>query len=308
MKKFYYFSKSKLKFVEIRNFYKKFVFLVLFFAILSSFFVFGTFLVINELINPNAAVRSLKKSNSDLSKKYNLLLEKYKKLDQTLSYINENSRTLRLVNNLEPLDSEEYLYGIGGAAFEPLKSSNPSDLREFVNNLEEYINKVSLRVEIESNNYKEIERAIKENEKLYDAIPAIRPTEGRIADDFGIRYHPILKIRRMHNGLDIITDVGTNVYAPGGGTVSFVGRRGGYGLTLEIDHGFGYTTIYAHLNSISVKEGQMVKRGDLIAKTGNSGSLSTGPHLHYEVRHNSIPLNPYNFIYDDVQLFEIVKK
>lgn len=281
---------------------------MLFFSILASFFVFGTFLVINEFINPNAAVRALKKNNSDLSKQYAQLLEKYKKLDQRLTLINENSQTLRLANNLEPLDYEEFQYGIGGSAFKPLLSSSPGDLREFVENLEDYVNKVSLKIELETNNYKEIENAIKENEKLYDAIPAIRPSLGRIADDFGLRMHPILKIRRMHNGLDIITDIGTDVFAPGGGVVSFAGRRGGYGITLEIDHGFGYSTIYAHLSKIIVKEGQKIKRGDLIAKTGNSGSLSTGPHLHYEVRHNSIPLNPYNFIYDDIQLFEIVKK
>lgn len=112
----------------------------------------------------------------------------------------------------------------------------------------------------------------------------------------------------MHNGVDIITDTGTKVYAPGAGVVSYAGWRGGYGLTLEIEHGFGYKTIYAHLESIKVKQGQHLQRGDFIALSGNSGKLSTGPHLHYEVRNNGVALDPRNFIYDDVNIFEVVKK
>jgi murein DD-endopeptidase MepM/ murein hydrolase activator NlpD len=102
-----------------------------------------------------------------------------------------------------------------------------------------------------------------------------------------MRRHPILKIVRMHEGVDIITDTGTSVFASGRGKVDFVGRRGGYGLTVEINHGFGYRTVYAHLSKTLVKSGQTIDRGHLIALSGNSG-LSTGPHLHYEVHHNGI--------------------
>jgi len=307
MKKFYYFSKSKLKFVEIRNFYKKFVFLVLFASILVSFFLFGTYLVFNEFINPDSEVKALKRSNSLLKEKFETLLVQYKSLDERIANLTEKSHDLRLAVNLESRDTEE-IYGVGGALFTPLKSNNPQDLFSLAEDLESYLNKISLKVKLEKNNYEEIENTLKQNEILYSAIPAIRPTYGSVLDDFGMRVHPILRIRRMHNGIDIITDVGTNVYAPGSGKVEFVGRRGGYGLTVEINHGFGYKTIYAHLSKINVKEGQSISRGELIALTGNSGSLSTGPHLHYEVRHNGIPLNPRNFIYDDVELFEIVKK
>jgi len=307
MKKFYYFSKSKLKFVEIRNFYKKFVFLVLFASILVSFFLFGTYLVFNEFINPDSEVKALKRSNALLKEKFETLLVQYKSLDERIANLTEKSYDLRLAVNLESRDTEE-IYGVGGALFTPLKSNNPQDLFSLAEDLESYLNKISLKVKLEKNNYEEIENTLKQNEILYSAIPAIRPTYGSVLDDFGMRVHPILRIRRMHNGIDIITDVGTNVYAPGSGKVEFVGRRGGYGLTVEINHGFGYKTIYAHLSKINVKEGQSISRGELIALTGNSGSLSTGPHLHYEVRHNGIPLNPRNFIYDDVELFEIVKK
>ncbi len=308
MKKFYYFSKSKLKFVEIRNFYKKFVFLVLFFSVLVSFFVFGTFVVFNEFINPDSEVKALKKNNTVLREKFDLLLEKYKNLDERISALSYQSHDLRLKADLDPIPQDDNLYGTGGNVFEPIKTAGTGNLDNFLDKLDSYVNKVSLKVKLETNNYEEIEKTLKENEQLYNNIPAIKPSEGTVENDFGMRMHPILKIMRMHNGVDIITDVGTKVYAPGAGIVDFVGWRGGYGLSVEINHGFNYRTIYAHLEKTNVKQGQKVSRGDIIAFTGNSGRLSTGPHLHYEVRHDGIPLDPRNFIFDDVSIFEIVKK
>ena len=141
---------------------------------------------------------------------------------------------------------------------------------------------------------------------MYKSIPAILPSNGPIGDRFGMRLHPILKIRRMHPGIDIVVNTGTDVFASGDGKVVKVGRRGGYGLTIEIDHGFGYTSLYAHLSEVKVKKGQTVKRGDLVALSGKSGSLATGPHLHYEVRHNGVLLNPRNFIFSDVRAFDLL--
>ncbi len=307
MKKFYYFSKSKLKFVEIRNFYKKFVFLVFFFSVLVSFFVFGTFLVFNEFINPDSEVKSLKKNNAILRDKFDQLLNQYKRLDERIAEISSQSHDLRLKANLEPVNVDQFV-GSGGSLFEPIKISNLGGYESYVDQLDSYVNSISLKVKLEKNNYEEISRTFKENEKLFEVLPAIRPCEGRIADDFGMRMHPIFRIMRMHNGIDIITDTGTKVYAPGAGVVAFVGWRGGYGLTLEIEHGFGYRTIYAHLENVKLKQGQHLQRGDFIALSGNSGKLSTGPHLHYEVRNNGIALDPRNFIYDDVNIFEVVKK
>ncbi len=305
MKKFYYFSKSNLKFEEIRGFYKKFIFLVLFFAVLVSFFVFGTFMVFNEFINPDSEVKSLKRNNALLKNKFEDLFDKYKQLDENVGKLSQKSLDLRLKANLEKNEEE---YGIGGSLFEPLENLNSSEINSFVNDLTKYVDRVSLKIKLEKNNYKEIENKFIENDKLYDVIPAIRPSEGKIDESFGMRKHPILKIYRMHYGIDIITDVGTKVYSPGAGVVTFIGWRGGYGLTLEIEHGFGYRTLYGHLEKTIAKVGQQLKRGDIIALSGNSGRLSSGPHVHYEVTHNGVPIDPMNFIFDDVKLFEIVKK
>jgi murein DD-endopeptidase MepM/ murein hydrolase activator NlpD len=114
-----------------------------------------------------------------------------------------------------------------------------------------------------------------------------------------MRLHPILNIYRMHEGIDIINEVGTSVYASADGTVDFTGRRGGYGLAVEINHGYSLKTLYGHLSKIVVREGQQVKRGELIARSGNTG-LSNGPHLHYEVRINGVAQNPTEYFFDDI--------
>ncbi len=308
MKKYYYFSKSKLKFVEIRNFYRKFVFLVLFFSVIASFFLFGSFLVLNEMVNPDIEVKSLKKKNEQLLSNFKQLAEKYKSLDEKINSLKETGKDLRLATNLDPIPYEDFDFGKGGNIISSYDFTKGEQLSGFVNDLNSYVSEISTKIKTESDSYKEISTSLKTNEAMYDNLPAIKPAEGILTDGFGMRFHPILKITRMHNGVDIICDIGTKVYATGGGTVDFAGRRGGYGLTLEIDHGFGYRTIFGHLSDIKVKVGQKVTRGDLVAFSGNSGKLSTGPHCHYEVRHNGIPLNPMNFIFEDVDLFEIVKK
>ncbi len=308
MKQFYYFSKNKLKFVEIRNFYRKFIFLILFFSTLISFLVFGTFFVINQIINPNAEVTRLQAENRALQNKLKSALRKYEQLDAKLDKITSENNALRLAVNLDPIDVNNRVKGMGGAVFDDMPISTSEDVKKVISKLNSKISEVAAEVNFEKNNYEEIKNKLEYNKKLYRCIPAIKPADGPYGDRFGMRFHPILKIRRMHTGIDILVNTGTPVYATGDGVVSFVGRRGGYGRVVEIDHGFGYTTLYAHLYRYLVKKGQKVKRGQKIALSGNSGRLSTGPHLHYEVRHNGIPLNPRNFIFDDIKLFDIVKK
>ncbi|WKZ71288.1 MAG: M23 family metallopeptidase [Melioribacteraceae bacterium] len=278
----------------------------MFFSIVSSFLVFSGYFIVNEILNPDLEVKALQKKNRNLQTQLNELINKYQNFDTQLEGLIAQSNDLRLRVNLEPLADEDRKFGIGGSVFEEYIPSNSIEFDNLLRGLNSYVDEINTKLQLEKNNYSEIETTLELNEKLFESIPAIIPTTGRVSDSYGMRMHPILKIRRMHPGLDIVANIGTPVYAPGGGVVTFSGRRGGYGLTLEIDHGFGYQTVYAHLSSINVKKGQKLKRGDLIAETGNSGKLSTGPHLHYEVRHNGIALNPSNFMYDDVDLFEVV--
>ncbi len=130
---------------------------------------------------------------------------------------------------------------------------------------------------------------------LLHATPSRRPTRGFITSTYGMRVDPFTGLPQMHSGLDFSAPEGTPVSATADGTVVTAGRRGAYGLVVELDHGQGLTTRYAHLNAVHVKRGAKVKRGDQIGEVGNTGR-STGPHLHYEVRLGGISRNPQAFV------------
>lgn len=121
------------------------------------------------------------------------------------------------------------------------------------------------------------------------------PSDGPTSSGFGWRTHPILGYRRFHSGLDFAAAYGTPIRAADSGQVIFAGWYGGYGRTVIIDHGKGTTTLYAHSSELMVSEGQSVKRGQQIATIGSTG-LSTGPHLHFEVRRNGTPVDPGAFL------------
>jgi murein DD-endopeptidase MepM/ murein hydrolase activator NlpD len=178
--------------------------------------------------------------------------------------------------------------------------TSSASVNELLNNLRGTANQAERELQLQLASYDEINRAYKDNKIRFAHLPAIKPMEGFYSKhDFGMRLHPILNIYRMHEGIDIINEVGTSVYASADGTVDFTGRRGGYGLAVEINHGYSLKTLYGHLSKIVVREGQQVKRGELIARSGNTG-LSNGPHLHYEVRINGVAQNPTEYFFDDI--------
>lgn len=301
MKKFYYFSEKSLNFLEIKHFKKK---LVTYFTVSVIFFsalIFGTFYLVSGLLNNENDISILKDENKKLKGNILKLSKKYSDLEKELSSITEISDELRLATNLTPINTEERTFGIGGSSsLENFYDDFSGEVSDALTN----IDKVSQRFEFEKAQYNEIVSKLNQNRAFYESIPAILPTNGKYSSDsYGMRIHPVLGVNKMHNGIDIITDVGTNVKSSGKGKVIFSGSKPGYGLAVEIDHGFGYRTIYAHLSKIMVHEGQSVKRGEIIAKSGNTG-LSTGPHLHYEVLHNGENLNPVEFFFDEYNYFE----
>ncbi len=127
------------------------------------------------------------------------------------------------------------------------------------------------------------------------ATPSGWPTSGRITSSYGYRLSPFGYGRQFHSGIDIGASRGTRIYATADGTVKFAGFQGGYGYVVYLSHGYGYTTVYAHMSKIAVRAGQKVTRGQVIGYVGSSG-WSTGPHLHYEVRVNGSPVNPWPYM------------
>lgn len=307
MKKLYYFSKSKLQFVEIKNYKWKLTVTFSVAVLTISALIFGGYHFFLSLTSTNKDVYALKNENKMLVNKLDEVIKLYKNLNQELDDLRAADEDLRVAANLPPISDEERKVGIGGGSFDNIldfsKSSTPK-LDEAL----AFVDEVARKVEFEKSNYTNLSKKLEENKALSEAIPAIIPCTGTIGvHGFGMRRHPILHITRMHDGIDIITDRGTPVYAPGKGKVLSVGYRGGYGLCIEIDHGFGYRTIYGHLSSANVREGQQITRGGLIAKTGSSG-LSSGPHLHYEVHHDGVKLDPEGFFFDDMGFFELTGK
>jgi len=126
------------------------------------------------------------------------------------------------------------------------------------------------------------------------SAPTLRPVYGSISSRFGYRRALFSKYNTFHRGIDIVAPLGTNIYAAGDGVVEFSGYRGAYGYTVIINHKNGYTTLYAHCKNLLVQKNQYVKRGDIIATVGNTGS-ATGTHLHYEVRKNGFNMNPEHY-------------
>ena len=156
---------------------------------------------------------------------------------------------------------------------------------------------------VQACSYDEILELAKNQEARMENIPAIQPVLNkdlkRMASGYGWRVDPVYHIRRFHEGMDFSAPVGTDIYATGNGVVTFAGWRQGYGETVEIDHGFGYSTRYAHCHKLFARTGKKVKRGDVIALVGNTGK-STGPHVHYEVHYNGRPIDPRNYYFYDL--------
>jgi murein DD-endopeptidase MepM/ murein hydrolase activator NlpD len=307
MKKFFYFSDSSLEFVEIKNFKSKLISYLAISTVILSLFVLTGYLLISSLTSSAKSNASLVRENEMLVQKLTEVASSYENLRSGIdSLIYENDQ-LRISANLEPIQPEIRLVGIGGGDnnFTSGFSINSGNLG--LNDAIDLVAEITRKYEFEKSQHLEIAKQFRTNEELFESIPALNPTTGIYSyNGFGMRIHPILKRYKRHEGLDINTDRGTPVFAPGKGKVTFVGRRGGYGLAIEIDHGFGYKTFYAHLSKSLVKKGQQITRGDFIAKTGNTG-LSSGPHLHYEVMHNGIKLNPVDFFFDDVNFFALKK-
>src|SRR5690554_3735110 len=184
---------------------------------------------------------------------------------------------------------------IGGGELHPLYQAPD----EIIQKTRETIEMLKKELPSQEEDLSSLEISVKKYNELQAATPKIWPLgdngNAYISSNYGWRTDPFSGKQIFHEGLDIGTWYNTPVLATADGKVKYAGWKGGYGYVLIIEHGFGYETTYAHLNKIKASKGENVRRGQVIALSGNSGK-STGPHLHYEVRKNNIPQNPRNFI------------
>lgn len=221
-------------------------------------------------------------------------------LEGDLAALAEMDSELRILAGLDTIDEEVLRMGVGGPGSpsletHPLYWSDPEAGTQ-VFTVAYDLNALERRARLLLESVVEASDSLIAHRDLLEATPSILPTSGFLTSGFSrARLHPIHHRALPHEGVDIAAPRGTPILSAARGRISFAGHRSGYGLTVEIDHGYGYSTVYGHADKVLVRAGQEVERGEVIAQVGNTG-IATSPHLHYEVRVGGSPVNPMNFV------------
>ncbi len=300
--RFFTYSRSRLDFKEVRFFRLKFVgsSLLLSASVLAIVVVFNHFS--HDLLGLGYdRIATLDTENRLLKDQLRELSSRFASVQHGIDILADRGNELRLLVDMPKIDEETRSAAIGGTKEISQFSLVSTEADEILTGAHKLIDQLSREVKLQQSSYEDIYKKYQHNQTFFLHLPAIKPMEGYYSiSGFGMRVHPVLRVYRMHEGIDIVNDVGTNVYAAADGVVRYAGRtEGGYGTVVDVDHGYGYSTLYAHLSRPLVRPGQAVKRGELIAKSGRSGLVS-GPHLHYEVRKNGRKQNPVDYFFDDV--------
>jgi murein DD-endopeptidase MepM/ murein hydrolase activator NlpD len=264
--------------------------------VLISFWMLYNYLDVRLKV---AELNSLREENRQQKDQIREFASKLEDLNAEMEKIRQFDEKLRIITNIgeNPEGGSNDVFGVGGPTPEggnsvtELDKRNESLVREIKVDLENLQDESKTREE----SLQGLLSFLEEKKNLLASTPSVWPTRGFVTSTFGYRRSPYTKTLVMHEGLDIANKIGTPIYATADGVVVFTGIEGTYGKVLSIDHGYGISTRYGHLDTILVKEGDKIKRGDKIATVGVTGR-TTGPHLHYEVRINGVPVNPRNYI------------
>ena len=273
--------------------------------LLASALLGVLFFFVIQLVIDSPKEKSLKRELDEVLLTYEQLDERLNKLMLVVGNMEKRDDEIyRVIFESEPPPTEIRLSRLAGGAlrYEIIQDLTNGVLLEKTSRK---VDELTKRIAIQSESLDELASLANNKEALLDALPAIRPVKDqpgtRFSSGFGYRIHPIYKVRKKHPGVDFSAKKGTPIYASADGIVIsndiFGGR--GFGKHITISHGFGYHTLYAHMDKAIKKRGQRVKRGDLIGYIGNTGR-STAPHLHYEVIKNGRRVNPINYFFNDL--------
>ncbi|HCQ13868.1 M23 family metallopeptidase, partial [Flavobacterium sp.] len=282
----YYYDTENLAYHKIKPQKRKKVGYALLFLLASALFGFLCFVVLMNtpyFETPKDKIQAREIDNMKI--RYSILNKKIENIEQVAADLEERDNNLyRVYFNSAPISNEKRRGIIDIARYKELEGYNNSDL---VINTSKKVDGISKALAFQSKSLDEILKLAKAKDKLLSAVPAIQPVKNedlkQMASGFGYRTDPFTKARKMHEGMDFTAKTGTPIYATGDGVVAKADNSlSGYGNHIEISHGFGYLTLYAHLSKYKVRQGQRVKRGDIIGYVGSTGR-SQAPHLHYEV-------------------------
>ena len=305
---YYYYDPDNCRFVPI--FYsqlEKVIYTV------SIWIVFGVILTgigiatMSKFVGTPAEI-ALKAENRELITQLNDTRETINQLDQKVEKLaSADNEIYRTVLGLKPIPDDERMAGMGGADIYSKYEKYSDDASEILKWTAGKLENLERRISIQKASFSELKQYYNKNQQKMRHLPVIKPTPGIIISGYGMRFHPVLKYKRMHDGIDFRATVGSKIYATGDGKVVFAGRKGTYGYLLEIDHGYGYVTRYAHLSKFvkGIRKGTKVKRGELVAYSGNSG-ITEGPHLHYEILKDGKTIDPINFLFADLSPEEFI--
>ncbi len=247
--------------------------------------------------------KALKREVAQLSLQYNLIHKEMENLEKVIDHLQETDDNLyRTIFEAEPVPTTLRQSGTGGV--NRYKELEGFDNSSIVIGTVKKLDKIRKQVYVQSKSFDDLITLANEKEEMLRCIPAIMPISNkdlkRTASGFGLRIHPIYKIIKFHAGMDFTAPSGTDVYATGNGVINAVlSSRRGLGNHIILDHGFGYSSVYAHLDGFNVRKGQKVQRGDVIGFVGNTG-MSVAPHLHYEIKLNGENVDPINYYFNDL--------
>ena len=218
-------------------------------------------------------------------------------LKSKLVTLNNFENKIRVIANLDMENEQESLFGVGGSIPEDLATDVDLTKKQtgLLREMHEQVDNLQQATSNQKKGFSSLLEALEGQRNLLACTPTIRPAKGWMTSQFGYRISPFTGRKELHRGLDIANSEGSQIIAPADGIIKFAGRKAMLGKTIDIDHGHGVVTRYGHLQEIFKKRGESVKRGDIIAEMGNTGR-STGPHLHYEVHLNGVPVNPVKYI------------
>lgn len=300
----YYYDTESCRYERIKVSTSDIILNFLGFLALIIVFGFGIYLIIDANVDSPKMV-ALQKENEELLFQYKLISKEVESMSSVVSSLEEkDDNVYRTILGAEPISDAIRNGGIGGVdRYNSLIESGLTQEELIISNYKR-IDELKKKVYIQSKSYEDLMNLAKKKEERFASLPAIQPVSNkklkRLASGFGYRTDPVHGTRRMHYGVDFSAPIGTAIYATANGTVSKASySRGGFGYYVKIDHGFGYETLYGHMNEYVVKQGQKVVRGELIGYVGNTGK-STGPHLHYEVHKNKEKINPVYFFNKDL--------